>query len=456
MKMNIVNPATGAIIAAVEQDDQHSLDIKHNSLKEGQKTWSAVSLQQRIEILKAYSKLLASHIEPLAKTLTDEVGKPLQQSRNEINGSISRIEWLTNNAEKYLAEEIMGASIGMTELIRYEPLGIVCNISAWNYPYLVGTNVFVPALLAGNAVFYKPSEFATLTGLQIEKLLKEAGVPENVFQVAIGGALTGETLLSLPLDGYFFTGSYKTGKYIYEKVAPKMVPCQCELGGKDPLYVTDDVEDVVAVAAGTADGAFYNNGQSCCAVERIYVHEKVYAAYVDAFVKEVQSWKIGNPLEGGVYIGAISRPSQLEFLEQQVADAIAKGATLLTGGKRIEGNGYFFEPTVLTNVDHSMSIMQEESFGPIIGIMKVNNDEEALQLMNDTLYGLTASVYSSNRERAEKILAATDAGTGYWNCCDRVSAALPWSGRKHSGFGATLSHAGIRAFTQPKAFHLRG
>ena len=456
MKMNIVNPATGAIIAAVEQDDQHSLDIKHNSLKEGQKTWSAVSLQQRIEILKAYSKLLASHIEPLAKTLTDEVGKPLQQSKNEINGSISRIEWLTNNAEKYLADETMNATVGMTELIHYEPLGVVCNISAWNYPYLVGTNVFVPALLAGNAVFYKPSEFATLTGLQIEKLLKEAGVPENVFQVAIGGALTGEILLNLPLDGYFFTGSYKTGKYIYEKVAPKMVPCQCELGGKDPLYVTDDVEDIVAVAAGTADGAFYNNGQSCCAVERIYVHEKVYAAYVDAFVKEVQSWKIGNPLEGGVYIGAISRPSQLAFLEQQVADAIAKGATLLTGGKRIEGDGYFFEPTVLTNVDHSMSLMREESFGPIIGIMKVNNDEEALQLMNDTLYGLTASVYSSNRERAEKILAATDAGTGYWNCCDRVSAALPWSGRKHSGFGATLSYAGIRAFTQPKAFHLRG
>ena len=456
MKMNIVNPATGAVIAAVEQDDQHSLDIKHNSLKEGQKEWSAVSLQQRIEILKAYSKLLASHIEPLAKTLTDEVGKPMQQSKNEINGSISRIEWLTNNAEKYLADETMNTAVGMTELIRYEPLGVVCNISAWNYPYLVGTNVFVTALLAGNAVFYKPSEFATLTGLQIEKLLKEAGVPENVFQVAIGGAAAGEILLSLPLDGYFFTGSYKTGKYIYEKVAPKMVPCQCELGGKDPLYVTDDVEDVVAVAAGTADGAFYNNGQSCCAVERIYVHEKVYADYAEAFVKEVQSWKIGNPLEDGVYIGAISRHSQLEFLEQQVADAIAKGATLMTGGKRIEGDGYFFEPTVLTNVDHSMLIMREESFGPIIGIMKVNNDEESLQLMNDTAYGLTASVYSSNRQRAEKLLAATDAGTGYWNCCDRVSAALPWSGRKHSGFGTTLSHAGIRAFTQPKAFHLRG
>jgi acyl-CoA reductase-like NAD-dependent aldehyde dehydrogenase len=456
MKMNIVNPATGAVIAAVEQDDQQSLDSKYNTLKEGQKAWAAIPLQNRIDILQTYSKLLAENIEPLAKTLTDEVGKPLQQSRNEINGSISRITWLTQNAEKYLADEIMNAAAGMTELIRYEPLGVVCNISAWNYPYLVGTNVFVPALLAGNAVFYKPSEFATLTGLHIERLLKEAGVPANVFQVAIGGASAGEILLNLPLDGYFFTGSYKTGKYIYEKVAPKMVPCQCELGGKDPLYVTDDVEDIAGVAAGTADGAFYNNGQSCCAVERIYVHEKVHTAYVDAFVKEVASWKIGNPMEEGVYIGAISRQSQLAFLEHQVADAIAKGATLLTGGKRIEGDGYFFEPTVLTNVDHSMLVMQEESFGPIIGIMKVNNDEEALQLMNDTSYGLTASVYSKNRERAEKLLAATDAGTGYWNCCDRVSAALPWSGRNHSGFGATLSHAGIRAFTQPKAFHLRG
>ena len=456
MKMNIINPANGAIIAAVQQDDQSSLDNKFKTLKEGQSTWAKVPLPKRIEILQAYCKLLAENIETLAKTLTDEVGKPLQQSRNEINGSISRIEWLTNNAGKYLAEETMNAAPGMTELIRYEPLGVVCNISAWNYPYLVGTNVFVPALLAGNAVFYKPSEFSTLTGLQIEKLLKEAGVPDNVFQVAIGGAATGEALLNLPLDGYFFTGSYKTGKHIYEKVAPKMVPCQCELGGKDPLYVTDDVEDIAAVAAGTADGAFYNNGQSCCAVERIYVHEKVYDAYLDAFVREVQSWKIGNPLEDGVYLGAISRQSQLDFLEQQVADALQKGAKLLTGGKRIEGNGYFFEPTVLTNVDHSMSVMLEESFGPIIGIMKINNDEEALQLMNDTAYGLTASVYSRNKERAENILSATDTGTGYWNCCDRVSAALPWSGRKHSGFGATLSHAGIRAFTQPKAFHLRG
>jgi acyl-CoA reductase-like NAD-dependent aldehyde dehydrogenase len=190
-------------------------------------------------------------------------------------------------------------------------------------------------------------------------------------------------------------------------------------------------------------------------VERIYVQEKIYDQYVEAFVKEVRSWKMGDPFEEGVYIGPVSRKSQLDFLEKQVTDALTKGGTLLTGGKRQKGKGYFFEPTVLVNVNHQMLLLQEESFGPIIGIMKVRNDEEALTLMQDTAYGLTAGVYSASRERAERILNRIDAGTGYWNCCDRVSAALPWSGRKHSGIGSTLSHAGLRAFTQPKAYHLR-
>jgi acyl-CoA reductase-like NAD-dependent aldehyde dehydrogenase len=235
-----------------------------------------------------------------------------------------------------------------------------------------------------------------------------------------------------------------------------MVICQCELGGKDPLYVTDDVENVGAVAVGTADGAFYNNGQSCCAVERIYVHENIYDAYLDAFVKEVSSWKMGDPKEDGVYLGALTRESQLDFLENQVQDALQKGAVLLTGGKRLDRPGYYFEPTVLANVTHEMMVMKEESFGPIIGIMSVKNDEEALKLMADTEYGLTAAVYSVQRERAENLLSQLNTGTGYWNCCDRVSAALPWSGRQHSGFGATLSHAGIRTFTKVKGYHLRG
>jgi acyl-CoA reductase-like NAD-dependent aldehyde dehydrogenase len=287
-------------------------------------------------------------------------------------------------------------------------------------------------------------------------LLKKAGIPDNVFQIAIGAGDVGNTLLELPLDGYFFTGSYKTGQYIYTKVAPKMVVCQCELGGKDPLYITEDITDIDAVAAGTADGAFYNNGQSCCSVERIYVHEKIYDQYVQSFVKELNSWKIGEPTEEGVYIGPLSRKNQVAFLEEQVKDAVSKGATLLAGGNKIDRPGYYFQPTVLVNVNHEMSVMKDESFGPIIGIMKVKDDAEALALMQDTEYGLTSGVYCASKERAEEMLKQLNSGSAYWNCCDRVSAALPWSGRNHSGFGATLSHAGIRAFTKTKGYHLRG
>ncbi len=453
--MKIINPATEELIAEIKEDTRSSIEKKFKSLQVARPLWQKVALTERVNILKRFSENLKTNLETLALTLTSEVGKPLQQSRNEINGAITRIKWLTENAEKYLADEVVTLEQGLEERIVYESLGVICNISAWNYPYLVGVNVFVPALLAGNAVMYKPSEYATLTGIEIEKLLKQAGVPEDIFHTAIGAREVGELLLDLPFDGYFFTGSYKTGKYIYEKVAPKMVPCQCELGGKDPLYVADDISDIKSVAAATADGAFYNNGQSCCSVERIYVQENVYDEYVEEFVKEVRSWKSGMPTDDGIYLGPLTRSDQLHVLAHQVNDALKKGATVLTGGNRMDKKGYFFEPTVLANVNHDMLVMKDESFGPVIGIEKVINDEEAIQLMQDSDYGLTASVYSSDKTRAENILKQLDTGSGYWNCCDRVSAALPWSGRKHSGFGVTLSHAGLRAFTKPKAFHLR-
>jgi acyl-CoA reductase-like NAD-dependent aldehyde dehydrogenase len=454
--MQIINPATEEIITSLEEDNPSTLQVKFEALKKARTEWANKTLNERILVITQFSDLLAAEMEELASVLTSEVGKPLQQSRNEINGARARIKWMLSNAEKYLADEIMVDEPGLKEVIKYEPLGVVCNISAWNYPYLVGVNVFIPALLSGNAVMYKPSEYATLTGLQIEKLLKKAGVPNDVFQIAIGAKETGAALLEMDFNGYFFTGSYKTGKLIYEKVAAKMVPCQLELGGKDPLYIAEDVADVAAAAIGTADGAFYNNGQSCCAVERIYVHEKNYVPYLDAFVSEVKSWKTGLPTSDGVYIGALTRKEQVAVLENQVKDALNKGAKLLTGGKTVTGKGYYFEPTVLTDVTNDMLVMQEESFGPIIGIMKVKDDIDALNMMQDTDYGLTASVYTASQAKAEEILAQLDAGSGYWNCCDRVSAALPWSGRKYSGIGATLSHQGLRAFTKPKAYHLRG
>lgn len=453
--MQIINPATEEIISELKEDSVEALNEKFGKLRAAQPSWYQVPLAKRVEIIRSFSSLLEEKIESLASILTSEVGKPLQQARNEVNGARARIQWLADHAEQYLSDEVMGSTAGMTEKIIYEPLGVVANISAWNYPFLVGTNVFIPALLAGNAVLYKPSEYSTLTGLEIERLLKGAGIPEDVFHVGIGARAVGEHILEMPFDGYFFTGSYKTGKSIYEKVAPRMVPCQCEMGGKDPLYVADDVVDIKAVAVATADGAFYNNGQSCCSVERIYVHEKVFDAYVNEFTTEVKGYKMGPPTEAGVYIGPLTRMEQVEVIEEQVNEAIKYGAVLHTGGKRVDGKGFYFEPTVLTEVTHQMSVMIDESFGPVIGIMKVKDDTEAIDLMSETEYGLTAAVYSSDERRAENILSQLNVGTGYWNCCDRVSAALPWSGRKHSGFGATLSHSGLRAFCKPKAFHLK-
>jgi acyl-CoA reductase-like NAD-dependent aldehyde dehydrogenase len=313
----------------------------------------------------------------------------------------------------------------------------------------------VPALLAGNAVLYKPSEFATLTGKHIADLMHESGVPEDVFVPVIGGGATGAALLRQPVDGVFFTGSYATGTKIGAAAGRRMIKVQLELGGKDPVYVCDDV-DAKSAAAGIADGAFYNTGQSCCSVERIYVHESIHDAFVEAFVAEVNSYRIGDPLDDKTYIGPITRRAQLDVLQKQVTDAKRRGATLLTGGKVIKRNGNWFEPTVLTDVDHRMSLMREESFGPVIGIQKVKDDSEAVLMMNDSEYGLTAAVYTPDEKRARRILSKIRSGSVYWNCCDRVSPRLPWSGVGHSGIGLTLSTYGIQTFTRPKAWHLRG
>jgi acyl-CoA reductase-like NAD-dependent aldehyde dehydrogenase len=241
---------------------------------------------------------------------------------------------------------------------------------------------------------------------------------------------------------------------IAQALAPKLVKLQLELGGKDPTYVRADA-DAKAAAESLADGAMYNTGQSCCSVERIYVHESLHDAFVEHFVATVKGFKVGDPMDAGTYIGAITRAPQLAVLEAQVADARALGATLLAGGHRLSGPGHWFAPTVFTNVNHQMALMREESFGPIIGIQKVRGDDEAVALMNDTRYGLTAGVYSKDEARARELLGRVNAGSVYWNCCDRVSPRLPWSGHGDSGIGLTLSTHGIRAFTRPKAWHLR-
>jgi len=453
--LEIRNPATEAVIATVQTDTPESVHRKVVAARTAQRAWARQPLAERKAVLARFGELMSASEQELAATLTSEVGKPLGQALNELRGTLGRLEFFLGNVDAAVQPEVVLTTDGLEERITHEPLGVIVNISAWNYPWFVGSNVFIPALLAGNAVLYKPSEFATLTGQAMARLLAEAGLPDGLFGLVIGTGEVGAALLSERIDGVFFTGSYATGRRINEQVSSHLVKVQLELGGKDPVYIADDV-DPKATAEAVADGAFYNTGQSCCAVERIYVHADVYDAFVAAFEETVRGFVVGDPTVAGTYIGPLTRKPQLDVLEDQVADAVAQGARLVTGGKRREGTGYYFEPTVLVDVNHDMKVMRDESFGPIIGIQKVGDDGEAIAMMNDTEYGLTASVYTTGRERAERILAEIQAGTAYWNCCDRVSPRLPWSGRGHSGIGLTLSHYGITTFLQPKAYHLRG
>ena len=456
MKLKVLNPATGKVAATLPADDAKSVSAKYARARAAQPGWARVRIKQRIAAIAKFRALVEAGTEHLAQILTTEVGKPISQSRNELKGLAPRLDFfLEETAHALRTEKVSGArGSPMEERISHEPLGVIANISAWNYPWFVGSNVFVPALLAGNAVLYKPSEFASLTGAEIARLLYESGIPQDVFIPVVGAGNVGAALLAQPVDGVFFTGSVATGRKIAETVRGRMIKLQLELGGKDPIYVCEDA-DIAKAAAGIADGAFYNTGQSCCSVERIYVHQKAYERFVEAFVGEVRKFRSGDPCEESTYIGPLTRAPQLKVLEAQVKDAVKKGAKVLTGGKRVKGPGNWFEPTVLVGVNHSMAVMREESFGPIIGIMPARTDADAVRLMNDTDYGLTAGVYTPDRHRAETILAQVHSGSVYWNCCDRVSPRLPWSGVGDSGIGLTLSTYGIETFTRPKAWHLR-
>ena len=453
-QLQIHNPATGALITELRCDDDASVAAKTAAARAAQPAWQCVPMADKLAMVQRFRAMLITELETLATTLTQEVGKPIAQSRNELNGLLPRIDFFLEQAEAAVRDQHVFDDGGMHEQISHIPLGVVANISAWNYPYFVGCNVILPALLTGNTVLYKPSEHATLSGLHITRLLHASGVPADALQCLVGAGAVGTALTRQRVDGVFFTGSHATGARIAALVAPRMVKLQLELGGKDPSYVRADA-DPRAAAESLADGAMYNTGQSCCSVERIYVHASVHDAFVGHFLAAVAALRIGDTMDPATSVGALTRAPQLDLLQAQVDEALALGATLRCGGHRLPGPGNWFEPTVLTEVDHRMALMREESFGPIIGIQQVGSDDEAVALMNDSRYGLTAGVYSRDEARSRELLDRVNAGSVYWNCCDRVSPRLPWSGQGDSGIGLTLSTAGIQTFTRPKAWHLR-
>ena len=425
-----------------------------SSARCAQAAWCEVPVSDRGGVVLRFADALRRRAEECALTLTRDTGKPLSQSMKEVKATVVRVEFFAKQAAKALKTQRVTTG-PVDEEIVFEPLGVVANISAWNYPYFVGSNVWAPALVAGNAVIYKPSEYCAHTGLLVENLWKEAGLPKDLFTTTKSVSKeTGRRLVDEEdLDMVCFTGSAKTGQIIAEKCGPRMIKTQLELGGKDAAFVCDDVEHVKKVAQALADGAFYNTGQSCCSIERIYVQESIYDDFSKYFVEEVESFHIGSEWAKDTYLGPLTLKNQVAFLEAQVQDALEKGATLLTTPKKAPTPRHF-PPTVLANVTQNMDVHRHESFGPLVAIAKVTTDEKAIDLMNDSSFGLTAAVYSSKKDRALAILKRLKTGTAYWNCCDRSSPSLPWQGRNLSGIGITMSHLGIQAMTIPRAYHL--
>ncbi|MCB9586930.1 MAG: aldehyde dehydrogenase family protein [Polyangiaceae bacterium] len=455
--IDVINPATDELITQLPEPESGQVAAAFARAQAAQKSWQATPYPERAICIARFAALLDEETSALALTTTREMGKPIAQAEGEVKALQGRISFFLERTEAELRDEqLLSADQGGTaERIRHEPLGVIGNISAWNYPYFVGGNVFLPALLTGNAVLYKPSELASMTGEYLGRLLHESGIPKDVFQVLVGGPSVGQALLDQPLGAMFFTGSNATGARIASALAPRMIKFALELGGKDPVYLADDI-DLGHAAENMAEGAFYNTGQSCCAVERIYVHASRYEGFLEAFVAATQKLKLGDPEERDTFIGPLARRSAaISDLQKQVDEAKQRGARILLGGERAPRAGHYYQPTIVADAPQDSLIMQAESFGPIIGVRAVKDDAEAVQLMNDTTYGLTASVYSKDEARALKILEEVDAGTGYFNCCDRVSPRLPWTGRRGSGIGCTLSTYGIEAFLRPKALHLR-
>ena len=450
---DVRNPATGEVIRSIAVTELSEIRQKARRARDAQRAWSARPYDERAAALRAFGTLLDKESEDCARITTSETGKPIRQSRNEVRAVLERIAWNVDHVGAVIADRVVTRADHLEERVTLEPMGVVAHVSAWNYPYFVGLNSIVPALLTGNAVLYKPSEFATLTGLRLVDLLHRAGVPVDVVQTVVGGGAAGAGLVDADIDMVCFTGSYTTGTKVAAAVADRLVRVQLELGGKDAAYVCDDV-DVDDAAAAVAEGAFYNSGQSCSATERVYVHDRIWDRFVDAFVDVVRSYRVGPPDDDATDLGPLARPAQLDVLDSQIADAQARGARVLVGGSRLERAGNWFPPTVLIDVDDRAAVLRDESFGPVIALQPVADDAEALARMNDTEFGLGAAVFARERERAVALLNQLDVGNAYWNVADRSCVRLPWAGRRHSGMGVSMSESGVRAFVREKAWHL--
>lgn len=458
--LRIISPIDGSLYAERPLADDAAIAATLERAREAQAEWRHVPVAERCRIATAFTDAMVADTDRVGELLAWQMGRPIRYGAGEVGGFEERARYMIEVAPQMLADIDVGPKAGFKRYIRREPLGIVLNLPAWNFPYMTALNAVLPAILAGNTVVMKHSSQTALTAEHFADCFARAGLPDEVFQVLhMSHDATARAIASGLVDQVGFTGSVAGGRAIMAAVAEAPnFPASClELGGKDPAYVRPDA-NIAFTVENIVDGAYFNSGQSCCAVERIYVHEAVYDDFVEGVKSTVESYVLGPSSDTETTLGPLVRASAADFVRGQIADAVRAGARSIIDAARFPAarNGSpYMAPEVLLDVDHSMRIMSEETFGPAHGIMKVTSDAQAVDLMNDSPFGLTASIWTEDVEAAETIGDAIQTGTVYMNRADYLDPALAWVGVKQTGRGVTLSKVGYEHMTRPKSFHLR-
>ncbi|MGQ0504760.1 MAG: aldehyde dehydrogenase family protein [Myxococcaceae bacterium] len=451
------NPYHGDVAASVEPTSAGELDKKLALARSASKALKGMAVKDRVALVLKACDAMEKRVDEIARDITRQMGKPLSQAKGELGGMAGRLRHMASVAEASLAEVVLPPKDKFERRISKEPLGVVLDLPAWNYPLLTAVNAIAPAVLAGNAVIVKHSPRTPLCADHFAKAFTEAGAPEGTVQAIFLDYANTEKLVGDPrIDHVIFTGSVMGGHKIQAAAKDRFMHVGLELGGNDPAYVAADA-DLDKAVENLVDGAIYNAGQSCCAVERVYVHASLYGRFIDAAALLVKAYVMGDPEGEKTTLGPIAQPWHPKELQALVDDATSKGAKVVHGGQalQVNGKGRFFEPTLLRDVSPDAKLMNAESFGPLLPVAKVATDEEALQRMNTSTLGLTSSVWTQDRDRADRLARQLEFGTVYMNRCDALDPALPWSGWKDSGRGVTLSSLGFDALTKPKALHYR-
>ena len=456
--LQCISPVDGSVYVERELADPVTITQSIELSRSAQKQWQQTSIDERARICEAAVQYFEEKQTQIAEEIAWQMGRPIAFAGGEVNGLAERARHMIASAEQSLADIVPAKQEGFNRFIRRQPLGTVFTIAPWNYPLLTAVNSIVPALMAGNSVILKPSAQVPLCGEHFTQAFEATGIPEGVIQnLFLSHADTEKIIGSRELDFVCFTGSVPAGQRIEQAAAGTFVGVSLELGGKDPAYVREDADFDSSVES-LVDGTFFNSGQSCCGIERIYVHETLFDKFVEAYVEQVKQYVLASPLEKQTTLGPVVKNSAADWVRKQVAAAIDAGATPCIDPSHFPNatdDTTYLAPQVLIDVNHKMSVMSEESFGPVVGIMPVSNDEEAVGLMNDSDVGLTASLWTQNESLTEQLGERLQCGTVFMNRCDYLDPALVWTGVKNTGRGAALSELGYHQLTQTKSFHLK-